>query len=55
MLKERYNSDSRTKVLHLDGWTAVNAQIPPPERRGLVLIDPPYEVPGRWSGSARIS
>jgi 23S rRNA (adenine2030-N6)-methyltransferase len=46
LLKERYNSDSRTKVLHLDGWTAVNAQIPPPERRGLVLIDPPYEVPG---------
>jgi 23S rRNA (adenine2030-N6)-methyltransferase len=46
VLKERYNSDSRTKVLHLDGWTAVNAQIPPPERRGLVLIDPPYEVPG---------
>lgn len=46
VLKDRYNHDSRTKVLHLDGWTAVNAQIPPPERRGLVLIDPPYEVPG---------
>ena len=45
-LKERYVSDTRTKVLHLDGWTAVNAQIPPPERRGLVLIDPPYEVFG---------
>jgi 23S rRNA (adenine2030-N6)-methyltransferase len=45
-LGERYKSDSRTKVLHLDGWTAVNAQVPPPERRGLVLIDPPYEVPG---------
>jgi len=46
VLRERYNADSRTKVLHLDGWTAINAQIPPPERRGLVLIDPPYEVPG---------
>ncbi|GJD36683.1 23S rRNA (adenine(2030)-N(6))-methyltransferase RlmJ [Methylobacterium aerolatum] len=46
VLRDRYNSDTRTKVLHLDGWTAVNAQIPPPERRGLVLIDPPYEVPG---------
>ncbi len=46
VLRERYNADSRTKVMHLDGWTAVNAQIPPPERRGLVLIDPPYEVPG---------
>jgi 23S rRNA (adenine2030-N6)-methyltransferase len=45
-LRERYARDPRTKVLSLDGWTAVNAQIPPPERRGLVLIDPPYEVPG---------
>ncbi len=34
-LRERYERDGRTKVLSLDGWTAVNAQIPPPERRGL--------------------
>jgi 23S rRNA (adenine2030-N6)-methyltransferase len=33
-------------VLHLDGWTALHALIPPKERRGLVLIDPPYEQPG---------
>ena len=46
VLKERYNQDPRTKVLHLDGWTALNALIPPPERRGLVLIDPPYEELG---------
>ena len=45
-LRERYNRDTRTKVLHLDGWTALNAQIPPPERRGLVLVDPPYEERG---------
>lgn len=45
-LRERYNQDSRTKVLHLDGWTALNAMIPPPERRGVVLIDPPYEELG---------
>ncbi|MCJ2006828.1 23S rRNA (adenine(2030)-N(6))-methyltransferase RlmJ [Methylobacterium sp. J-092] len=46
VLRERFNGHARTKVLHLDGWTALNAMIPPPERRGLVLIDPPYEVPG---------
>ena len=46
ILRARYDRDRRTKVLQLDGWTAVHAQIPPPERRGLVLIDPPYEVPG---------
>ncbi|GLS43922.1 23S rRNA (adenine2030-N6)-methyltransferase [Methylobacterium brachythecii] len=45
-LAELYRSDSRTKVLHLDGWTALGAMIPPPERRGLVLIDPPYEERG---------
>lgn len=45
-LRARFNGHARTKVLHLDGWTALNAMIPPPERRGLVLIDPPYEVPG---------
>ncbi|WP_232631446.1 23S rRNA (adenine(2030)-N(6))-methyltransferase RlmJ [Methylobacterium sp. Leaf118] len=45
-LAERYARDSRTKVLQLDGWTALNALIPPPERRGLVLIDPPYEARG---------
>ncbi len=45
-LAERFRSDHRTKVMHLDGWTALNALIPPPERRGLVLIDPPYEERG---------
>jgi 23S rRNA (adenine2030-N6)-methyltransferase len=30
-------------VVDLDGWTALPAFVPPKERRGLVLIDPPYE------------
>jgi 23S rRNA (adenine2030-N6)-methyltransferase len=46
ILRERYNQDPRTKVMHIDGWTALNALIPPPERRGVVLIDPPYEELG---------
>jgi 23S rRNA (adenine2030-N6)-methyltransferase len=28
----------------LDGYTAVRAMLPPPERRALVLIDPPFEA-----------
>ncbi len=28
----------------LDGYVALNAVVPPPERRGLVLIDPPFEA-----------
>jgi 23S rRNA (adenine2030-N6)-methyltransferase len=39
-------SDRRAKVLENDGWTALKAQLPPPERRGLVFIDPPFEEPG---------
>ena len=31
-------------MLRLDGWTALHGLIPPKERRGLVLIDPPYEA-----------
>lgn len=35
--------DARVKVLTADGYTVLNASVPPPERRGLVLIDPPFE------------
>jgi 23S rRNA (adenine2030-N6)-methyltransferase len=31
-------------VQELDGYTALRALLPPPERRALVLIDPPYEA-----------
>jgi 23S rRNA (adenine2030-N6)-methyltransferase len=40
--------DRRAKVVETDGWTALKAQLPPPERRGLVLIDPPFEEPGEF-------
>lgn len=35
--------DTQARVVDLDGWTALPAFVPPNERRGLVLIDPPYE------------
>jgi len=35
--------DRRAKAVPIDGWTALRAYIPPKERRGLVLIDPPFE------------
>ncbi len=35
--------DIRIKTLEIDGWTALSAYVPPPERRGMVLIDPPFE------------
>jgi len=37
------HGDARTKALAIDGWMALFANIPPKERRGLIVIDPPYE------------
>ncbi len=45
--------DPRIKTLRLDGWTAVAAYVPPKERRGLVLIDPPFEEEREFSHLAR--
>jgi 23S rRNA (adenine2030-N6)-methyltransferase len=42
-LIEALRRDSQARVVDLDGWTALPAFVPPNERRGLVLIDPPYE------------
>jgi 23S rRNA (adenine2030-N6)-methyltransferase len=36
--------DVQARVVDLDGWTALPAFVPPKERRGLVLIDPPFEA-----------
>jgi 23S rRNA (adenine2030-N6)-methyltransferase len=36
--------DMQARVVDLDGWVALPALVPPKERRGLVLIDPPYEA-----------
>jgi 23S rRNA (adenine2030-N6)-methyltransferase len=33
------------KVMSIDGWIALNAYVPPKERRGLVIVDPPFEQP----------
>src|SRR3984893_3711335 len=42
-LKHNFAKDRCVKVVAIDGWTALNAYVPPKERRGLVLIDPPFE------------
>jgi 23S rRNA (adenine2030-N6)-methyltransferase len=36
--------DIQARVVDLDGWVALPAFVPPKERRGLVVIDPPYEA-----------
>ena len=43
-LAARYRRDGRAKVAGLDGWKGLGVHLPPRERRGLVLIDPPFEA-----------
>jgi len=42
-LKREFAGDAQVQVHHRDGYEALRAFLPPAERRGLVLIDPPYE------------
>jgi len=42
-LSARFKRDTRVRALFLDGYTGLGAFVPPKERRGLVLIDPPFE------------
>jgi 23S rRNA (adenine2030-N6)-methyltransferase len=48
-LSGQLRGDARIKAIAIDGWTALTAYVPPKERRGLVLIDPPFEQPGELS------
>lgn len=48
-LNRSLRGDNRCKVIEIDGWTALTAYIPPKERRGLVLIDPPFEEPNEYA------
>ena len=45
-LKALFRGDRRVAVHHMDGYQALKAFLPPEPRRGLVMIDPPYESPG---------
>ena len=42
-LASHLRKDKRAKAIEIDGWQALNAYLPPPERRGLVVVDPPFE------------
>jgi 23S rRNA (adenine2030-N6)-methyltransferase len=45
--------DPRCKAVAIDGWTALNAYVPPKERRGLVLVDPPFEETSEFARLAQ--
>jgi 23S rRNA (adenine2030-N6)-methyltransferase len=44
-LSRNLRGSPAVKVAVIDGWVALNAYVPPKERRGLVVVDPPFEQP----------
>jgi 23S rRNA (adenine2030-N6)-methyltransferase len=47
-LQRALSGDVRAKAVAIDGWTALTAYVPPKERRGVVLVDPPFEQPAEF-------
>ncbi len=53
-LRRLFASDQQVAVHARDGWAALVALLPPAgPKRGLVLIDPPYEAPGEHARVAQ--
>lgn len=47
-LKSHFEGDWQVRAIELDGYLAMGAHLPPKEKRGLVLVDPPFEKPGEF-------
>ena len=45
--------DRRVNIVRRDGYEALVAWAPPPERRGLALVDPPFEAPDEFPRLAK--
>ncbi len=52
-LREEFLFTPRTSVQEMDGYVALRAMLPPPERRALVLIDPPFEAQDEFAKVAK--
>ncbi|MGB9428404.1 MAG: 23S rRNA (adenine(2030)-N(6))-methyltransferase RlmJ [Gammaproteobacteria bacterium] len=49
VLHDRFRRDPRVAIHLRDGYEMLKALLPPAERRGLVLMDPPFEQPEEFS------
>ena len=47
-LARLFEGDHQVRVTELDGWLTLKAHLPPKEKRGLVLVDPPFEQEGEY-------
>lgn len=48
-LRRTFAGDRQVAVHHQDAYAALKAHLPPRERRGLVLVDPPFEAPDEFA------
>jgi 23S rRNA (adenine2030-N6)-methyltransferase len=48
-LEKSLKGARNTTIFKRDGFTVMDDKMPPPDRRGLVIIDPPYEVKTDYS------
>lgn len=44
LLAALFSKDTRVQVYHEDGYSGLRARLPPKTRRGIIFIDPSYEV-----------
>ncbi|OTQ74303.1 MULTISPECIES: 23S rRNA (adenine(2030)-N(6))-methyltransferase RlmJ [unclassified Gilliamella] len=44
LLRQEFSKDKRARVLREDGFSQLKSKLPPESRRGIVLIDPSYEI-----------
>lgn len=48
-LKNTFANDRQVAIHHSDGFLGLKAFLPPQEKRGFILIDPPYENPDEFT------
>ncbi len=52
LLRARFRGDAQVAVHPRNGWEALKGLTPFPEKRGLVLVDPPFEQEGEFERMA---
>ncbi|TQO87369.1 23S rRNA (adenine(2030)-N(6))-methyltransferase RlmJ [Vibrio cholerae] len=53
LLEQEFDRDRQVSIYKEDGFARLKASLPPQERRGLVLIDPPYELAKEYGDVVR--
>ncbi len=53
LLEQEFHRDRQVSIYKEDGFQRLIGSLPPQERRGLVLIDPPYELAKEYSDVVR--